>query len=101
MLIMLIMLMMMLLQECLQRWIKSSDIKRCELCKFPFVMQSKVNYNHDHDHGHNQNRDGDHHHHHHILVNMTIEGRQSLPHDCLTVGNSEENNKDITVIKSS
>jgi len=29
-------------QECLQRWIKSSDIKRCELCKFPFVMQSKV-----------------------------------------------------------
>ena len=33
-------------QECLQRWIKSSDIKRCELCKFPFVMQSKVNHHH-------------------------------------------------------
>ena len=33
-------------QECLQRWIKSSDIKRCELCKFPFVMQSKVIHYH-------------------------------------------------------
>ena len=30
-------------QECLQRWIKSSDIKRCELCKYPFAMQAKVN----------------------------------------------------------
>ena len=29
-------------QECLQKWIKSSDIKRCELCKYPFAMQSKV-----------------------------------------------------------
>ena len=29
-------------QDCLQRWIKSSDIKRCELCKYPFDMQSKV-----------------------------------------------------------
>lgn len=29
-------------QECLQRWIKSADIKRCELCKYPFSMQSKV-----------------------------------------------------------
>ncbi len=29
-------------QECLQRWIKSSDIKRCELCKYPFTMQAKV-----------------------------------------------------------
>ena len=29
-------------QECLQRWIKSSDIKRCELCKYPFAMQAKV-----------------------------------------------------------
>ena len=29
-------------QECLHRWIKSSDIKRCELCKFTFLMQSKV-----------------------------------------------------------
>ena len=31
-------------QDCLQRWIKSSDIKRCELCKFPFIMQSKVEF---------------------------------------------------------
>jgi len=29
-------------QECLHRWIKSSDIKKCELCKFAFVMQTKV-----------------------------------------------------------
>ncbi len=29
-------------QECLQRWIKSSDIRRCELCKYPFTMQAKV-----------------------------------------------------------
>lgn len=29
-------------QDCLHRWIKSSDIKRCELCKFTFLMQSKV-----------------------------------------------------------
>jgi len=29
-------------QECLQKWIKSSDIKRCELCKYPFAMQAKV-----------------------------------------------------------
>ena len=29
-------------QNCLQRWIKSSDIKKCELCKYPFDMQSKV-----------------------------------------------------------
>ena len=26
------------------RWIKSSDIKKCELCKFTFLMQSKVIY---------------------------------------------------------
>lgn len=32
-------------QECLQRWIKSSDIKRCELCKYPFAMQAKVTIN--------------------------------------------------------
>ena len=31
-------------QECLQKWIKSSDIKRCELCKYPFDMQAKVSY---------------------------------------------------------
>ena len=31
-------------QECLQRWIKSSDIKRCELCKYPFAMQAKVSF---------------------------------------------------------
>lgn len=29
-------------QECLHRWIKSSDIKKCELCKFTFLMHSKV-----------------------------------------------------------
>lgn len=28
-------------QCCLQQWIKSSDIKSCELCKFEFVMQTK------------------------------------------------------------
>ena len=72
----------MTMQECLQRWIKSSDIKRCELCKFPFVMQSKVNHIHHHDHDHNHGGD----HHHHILVNMTIVRRQSLPHDCLFSG---------------
>ena len=29
-------------QDCLQRWIKSSDIRRCELCKYQFTMESKV-----------------------------------------------------------
>jgi E3 ubiquitin-protein ligase MARCH1/8 len=29
-------------QGCLQQWIKSSDIRSCELCKFQFMMQSKV-----------------------------------------------------------
>ncbi|CAB4056528.1 MARCH1_8 [Lepeophtheirus salmonis] len=29
-------------QGCLQKWIKSSDIKRCELCKYLYIMQSKV-----------------------------------------------------------
>jgi E3 ubiquitin-protein ligase MARCH1/8 len=29
-------------QACLQQWIKSSDIRSCELCKFQFVMQSKI-----------------------------------------------------------
>ena len=29
-------------QECLQKWIKSADIKKCELCKYSFVMESKV-----------------------------------------------------------
>ncbi len=29
-------------QECLQRWIKSADISQCELCKYPFAMESKV-----------------------------------------------------------
>ncbi|XP_046393520.1 E3 ubiquitin-protein ligase MARCHF8-like isoform X2 [Ischnura elegans] len=28
-------------EACLQQWIKSSDIRSCELCKFQFVMQSK------------------------------------------------------------
>ncbi|XP_075234065.1 uncharacterized protein LOC142331816 [Lycorma delicatula] len=29
-------------QVCLQQWIKSSNIRRCELCKFQFIMQSKT-----------------------------------------------------------
>ncbi|XP_055346397.1 E3 ubiquitin-protein ligase MARCHF8-like [Paramacrobiotus metropolitanus] len=29
-------------QKCLQRWIKSSQAKTCELCKYEFQMQSKV-----------------------------------------------------------
>ncbi|XP_067012908.2 E3 ubiquitin-protein ligase MARCHF8 [Anabrus simplex] len=29
-------------QACLQQWIKSSDIRSCELCKFQFIMQSKI-----------------------------------------------------------
>lgn len=29
-------------QACLQQWIKSSDIRNCELCKFQFIMQSKI-----------------------------------------------------------
>lgn len=29
-------------QACLQQWIKSSDTKSCELCKFHFIMQSKI-----------------------------------------------------------
>ncbi|KAK6641829.1 hypothetical protein RUM44_013547 [Polyplax serrata] len=29
-------------QECLQQWIKSSDITCCELCKFQFIMHSKL-----------------------------------------------------------
>lgn len=29
-------------QECLQQWIKSSDTKSCELCKFNFSMQTKI-----------------------------------------------------------
>jgi hypothetical protein len=29
-------------QACLQQWIKSSDIRSCELCKFQFIMQSKL-----------------------------------------------------------
>nr|CAG4644317.1 EOG090X0DX7 [Lepidurus arcticus] len=29
-------------QACLQRWIKSSDIRCCELCKYQFRMQTKV-----------------------------------------------------------
>ena len=39
-------------QECLQRWIKSSDIKRCELCKYPFAMQAKVSLKIDFPHEH-------------------------------------------------
>nr|CAG4648258.1 EOG090X0DX7 [Moina brachiata]SVE93270.1 EOG090X0DX7 [Moina brachiata] len=29
-------------QGCLQRWVQSSDMKNCELCKYPFVMQTKI-----------------------------------------------------------
>ena len=29
-------------QACLQQWIKSSDTKSCELCRFKFVMQTKL-----------------------------------------------------------
>ncbi|GAB6028510.1 hypothetical protein CHUAL_002661 [Chamberlinius hualienensis] len=29
-------------QSCLQQWIKSSDTRKCELCKFEFIMQTKV-----------------------------------------------------------
>ncbi|CAL4088676.1 unnamed protein product, partial [Meganyctiphanes norvegica] len=29
-------------QSCLQQWIKSSDTKCCELCKFNFIMHSKI-----------------------------------------------------------
>jgi len=29
-------------QACLQRWVQSSDMRNCELCKYPFVMQTKI-----------------------------------------------------------
>ncbi|CAB0012781.1 unnamed protein product, partial [Nesidiocoris tenuis] len=29
-------------QSCLQQWIKSSNIRCCELCKFQFIMQTKT-----------------------------------------------------------
>jgi E3 ubiquitin-protein ligase MARCH1/8 len=29
-------------QECLQKWIKSSDKECCELCKYQYKMTSKV-----------------------------------------------------------
>ncbi|XP_062851195.1 E3 ubiquitin-protein ligase MARCH8 isoform X1 [Trichomycterus rosablanca] len=29
-------------QNCLQQWIKSSDTRCCELCKFEFIMETKV-----------------------------------------------------------
>ncbi len=29
-------------QACLQRWIKSSGVKSCELCKFEFIMHSEI-----------------------------------------------------------
>lgn len=29
-------------QACLQQWIKSSNIRSCELCKFQFIMQTKT-----------------------------------------------------------
>ncbi|XP_008835953.1 E3 ubiquitin-protein ligase MARCH8 isoform X6 [Nannospalax galili] len=29
-------------QSCLQQWIKSSDTRRCELCQYEFVMETKL-----------------------------------------------------------
>jgi len=29
-------------QSCLQQWLKSNGMKSCELCKFDFIMQTKV-----------------------------------------------------------
>lgn len=29
-------------QTCLQQWLKSNDMKSCELCKFDFIMQTKI-----------------------------------------------------------
>ena len=29
-------------QGCIQQWIKSSNTQHCELCRFPFVMQTKL-----------------------------------------------------------
>jgi len=29
-------------QSCLQQWIKSSETRKCELCKFEFIMETKI-----------------------------------------------------------
>ena len=29
-------------QSCLQQWIKSSDTRCCELCKYEFIMETKL-----------------------------------------------------------
>ena len=29
-------------QACLQQWLKSNGMKSCELCKFEFIMQTKI-----------------------------------------------------------
>ena len=29
-------------QTCLQQWIKSSDTRCCELCKYEFIMETKL-----------------------------------------------------------
>lgn len=29
-------------QACLQQWIKASDTRACELCKFTFIMHAKT-----------------------------------------------------------
>uniref|UniRef100_A0A915JZR6 RING-CH-type domain-containing protein n=1 Tax=Romanomermis culicivorax TaxID=13658 RepID=A0A915JZR6_ROMCU len=29
-------------QKCLQQWIKSSQTRSCEVCRFSFIMQTKV-----------------------------------------------------------
>src|SRR4029434_7476206 len=45
-------------QSCLQQWIKSSDTRCCELCKYEFIMATKlkplrkVTHTHTHTHTH-------------------------------------------------
>nr|CAG4650497.1 EOG090X0DX7 [Sida crystallina] len=29
-------------QACLQQWVQRSDIRNCELCKYPLIMQTKI-----------------------------------------------------------
>lgn len=29
-------------QACLQQWLTASDTSTCELCKFPFIMHTKI-----------------------------------------------------------
>lgn len=48
-------------QGCLNQWIKSSDTRCCELCKFDFVMETKLkplrsvgSHTHTHTHAYKQ-----------------------------------------------